>query len=297
MGRAEAGPLVQPGQALDAGYRAGREAPGPGIGVGSWPSSRVLAGGFSLSPFSPRSRSSPERRVAPTPRPESPSTSFPSTRTCSRTRPTRVTGGTIPANSTSRATIDVTAWSNTVRLYYDHWENGYALDPVTLTGADEVYELNVGQTLTFLSAAIPRPRTGADGNTYIGERGQLHRPAPRRTVISRTDTQLLLRRPGPLRHRRRRHDGDARWLARRDRTSTPPSARRSTRSRPSSSSTSSPSARTRRGVDYNRVWRSSRRPRTTRRFRSTSTATAPTTCFNTENGYRTARTTPTAQLA
>jgi len=98
----------------------------------------------------------------------------------------RVTGGNIPANSTSRATVDVTAWSNTVRLYYDHWEDGYDLDPVTLTGADEVYELNVGQTLTFLSAAIPRPRTGANGNSYVGTAGNCWGQAPPGTPISRT---------------------------------------------------------------------------------------------------------------
>ncbi|MCL4807327.1 MAG: DUF11 domain-containing protein, partial [Thermoanaerobaculia bacterium] len=98
----------------------------------------------------------------------------------------RVTNGTIGPTTTSRATVDVTAWSNTVRVYYDHWENGYTLDPVTLTGADEVYELNTGQTLSFLSAAVPRPRTGADGNTYIGAAGNCTAQPPPGTPISRT---------------------------------------------------------------------------------------------------------------
>lgn len=102
----------------------------------------------------------------------------------------RVTGGNVPANSTSRATVDVTAWSNSVRLYYDHWENGYGLNPDTLTGADEVYELTVGQTLTFLSAAVPRPRTDGTGNGYIGTNGNCTNQPPPGTPISRTTTNF-----------------------------------------------------------------------------------------------------------
>lgn len=83
----------------------------------------------------------------------------------------RVTNATIGPNSTSRSQVDVTAWSNSVVVYYDHWENGYGLDPLTLTGYDEVYTINTGQNLNFLSTAVPRPRTGADGNTYIGAAG------------------------------------------------------------------------------------------------------------------------------
>ncbi len=98
----------------------------------------------------------------------------------------RVTNATIGATSTSRATVDVTAWSSSVRLYYDHWENGYTLDPVTLTGADEVYDLTVGQTLSFLSLTVPRPRTGADGNTYVGAAGNCTAQAPPGTPVSRT---------------------------------------------------------------------------------------------------------------
>ena len=82
-----------------------------------------------------------------------------------------VTGVTIPDNDTSRVSVNVTAWSNPVKVYFDHWENGYSLDPVALTGADEEYTLTIGQTLNFFSAAVPRPRTGADGNSYVGAPG------------------------------------------------------------------------------------------------------------------------------
>lgn len=98
----------------------------------------------------------------------------------------RVTNATIDPASTSRASVDVTAWSAPVRVYYDHWENGYALDPVTLTGADEVYDLNVGQTLSFLSLTVPRPRTGADGNGYVGAAGNCTAQAPPGTPVSRS---------------------------------------------------------------------------------------------------------------
>lgn len=98
----------------------------------------------------------------------------------------RVTNATIDPASTSRASVDVTAWSAPVRVYYDHWENGYALDPVTLTGADEVYDLNVGQTLSFLSLTVPRPRTGADGNAYVGAAGNCTAQTPPGTPVSRS---------------------------------------------------------------------------------------------------------------
>lgn len=80
-----------------------------------------------------------------------------------------VTAGAIGANDTTFSLISVTAWSDTVTIYYDHWENGYNYDPnnpdVT---ADEKYVANKSQTLNFQSMAIPRPRTLADGNTYRG---------------------------------------------------------------------------------------------------------------------------------
>lgn len=127
----------------------------------------------------------------------------------------RVTNATIGGTSTSRTTIDVTAWSSSVRLYYDHWEDGYELDPVTLTGADEVYDLTVGQTLSFLSLNVPRPRTGADGNTYVGAAGNCTAQPPG-NAGQPDDAQLLLRRPGPLRHGRRGHDGHPGRLVRGD---------------------------------------------------------------------------------
>lgn len=95
----------------------------------------------------------------------------------------RVTNATIPAGSTSRASIDVTAWSSSVRIYYDHWENGYALNADTLVGADEVYDLPVGQTLSFLSTAIPRPRTDSTGNSYVGAVGNCPAQTPPGTPV------------------------------------------------------------------------------------------------------------------
>lgn len=80
-----------------------------------------------------------------------------------------VTAGAIGANDTTFSLISVTAWSDTVTIYYDHWENGYNYDPNNPDAtADEKYVLNMSQTLNFQSLAIPRPRTLADGNTYRG---------------------------------------------------------------------------------------------------------------------------------
>ncbi|MBX7186324.1 MAG: carboxypeptidase regulatory-like domain-containing protein [Vicinamibacteria bacterium] len=80
-----------------------------------------------------------------------------------------VTAGTIGANDTTFSLISVTAWSDTVTIYYDHWENGYNYDPNNPDAtADEKYIINKSQTLNFQSLNIPRPRTLADGNTYRG---------------------------------------------------------------------------------------------------------------------------------
>lgn len=83
-----------------------------------------------------------------------------------------VAAGAIGANNTTFSLISVTAWSNTVTIYYDHWENGYGYDPNNPDAtADEKYTLDRSDTLNFSSAAVPRPRTGANGNTYIGAAG------------------------------------------------------------------------------------------------------------------------------
>lgn len=81
-----------------------------------------------------------------------------------------VSATTIGANDTTFTLVSVTAWTDTVTIYYDHWENGYGYDPNDPDGlgTDEKYTLDAGQTLNFTSAAVPRPRTGADGNTYRG---------------------------------------------------------------------------------------------------------------------------------
>ena len=75
----------------------------------------------------------------------------------------------IPANRTTAASISLTVWSDNTAIYVDHWEDGYEVDPDNPDAAfDEKYVANLGQTLNFISNPIPRPRTGADGNTYIG---------------------------------------------------------------------------------------------------------------------------------
>jgi len=80
-----------------------------------------------------------------------------------------VTAGAIGANDTTFSLISVTAWSDTVTIYYDHWENGYNYDSNNPDAtADEKYVIDKSQTLNFQSIAIPRPRTLADGNTYRG---------------------------------------------------------------------------------------------------------------------------------
>ncbi len=79
----------------------------------------------------------------------------------------------IPANRTTASTISLTVWSDNTAIYVDHWEDGYEIDPDNPDAAyDEKYSANLGQTLNFISGAIPRPRTGADGNTYIGAAGR-----------------------------------------------------------------------------------------------------------------------------
>ncbi len=84
-----------------------------------------------------------------------------------------VSATTIGANDTTFTLISVTAWTDAVTIYYDHWENGYGYDPSDPDGlgTDEKYTLNAGKTLNFTSATVPRPRTGADGNTYVGAGG------------------------------------------------------------------------------------------------------------------------------
>ncbi|MBK5256351.1 MAG: DUF11 domain-containing protein [Vicinamibacteria bacterium] len=100
-----------------------------------------------------------------------------------------VATGTIGANNTTFTLISVTAWSNTVTVYIDHWENGYGYDENNPDGpgTDEKYTLNTSQTLNFNSLAVPRPRTGADGNTYIGAAGNCNaQPTPAAPLIQNT---------------------------------------------------------------------------------------------------------------
>ena len=63
------------------------------------------------------------------------------------------------ASSNMHAVISVTAWSDNITLYYDHWENGYNFDPTNPAAtADEVYTFaTAGSQRTFESASIPLP--------------------------------------------------------------------------------------------------------------------------------------------
>jgi len=86
----------------------------------------------------------------------------------------------IAANNSTFTLISVTAWSDTVTVYYDHWENGYGYDEDRPDAtADEKYTIDQSDTLNFNSLNVPRPRTGGDGNTYIGNAGNCWaQPAP-----------------------------------------------------------------------------------------------------------------------
>ncbi len=94
----------------------------------------------------------------------------------------------VGANYTTQTVISITAWTDAVTIYYDHWENGYNFDPLNPDATtDEKYTLNQGQTLSFQSAATPRPRTGADGNSYIGAAGNCNaQVAPAASLIRNT---------------------------------------------------------------------------------------------------------------
>jgi uncharacterized repeat protein (TIGR01451 family) len=99
-----------------------------------------------------------------------------------------VTAGVIAPNNTTFVLISVTAWSDTVIVYYDHWENGYGYDPEHPDStADEKYTIDQSDTLNFTSLAVPRPRTGPDGDTYIGAGGDcVAQPAPTAPLFRNT---------------------------------------------------------------------------------------------------------------
>lgn len=69
------------------------------------------------------------------------------------------------------AVIAVTAATDRVTVYYDHWENGYNFDPDDPLTADETYSINQGQVQRFESSNIPvNPRgtsTYYDGQDRI----------------------------------------------------------------------------------------------------------------------------------
>ena len=97
----------------------------------------------------------------------------------------------IPGNYTTHSIVSMTAWSNNVTIYWDHWENGYGYDATDPDGAgtDEKYTLNYGQTLSFerrtYPARGPAPTatpTWAPPETATPSR----RPRPRSSETRRT---------------------------------------------------------------------------------------------------------------
>jgi len=95
----------------------------------------------------------------------------------------------IPATRPTSAIISLTSWADATAIYVDHWEDGYGFDSSDPDGtADEKYIANLGETLNFVSDPIPRPRTGADGNTYIGAAGNCNGQAPPKTPAFRNTT-------------------------------------------------------------------------------------------------------------
>lgn len=68
--------------------------------------------------------------------------------------------GTI-ASSNMHAVINVTSWSATTTVYYDHWEDGYDFDPTNpaATADERVSLATPGAQMTFESASIPLPTT------------------------------------------------------------------------------------------------------------------------------------------
>ena len=57
--------------------------------------------------------------------------------------------------------IALTAYLDDTVIYYDHWENGYSFNPVTFTGADEIYTGDHGQVMNFVSSSVPANRLAA----------------------------------------------------------------------------------------------------------------------------------------
>lgn len=67
-----------------------------------------------------------------------------------------------PANG-MHAVISVTATTDDTTLYYDHWEDGYDLDPNDpASTADETYTLSQGDVQRFESSSIPVNPRGTD---------------------------------------------------------------------------------------------------------------------------------------
>lgn len=62
-----------------------------------------------------------------------------------------------------RGGLSITAGADNTTVYYDHWENGYTLDPADPAGtADFSFTLNQGQLQVLTSSDIPTPRVTAD---------------------------------------------------------------------------------------------------------------------------------------
>jgi len=79
--------------------------------------------------------------------------------------------GPATANNNMQVIISITAWSDNVKVYYDHWENGYGFDPDNPAGtADEIFYLDLGdvETLNNGGTAVPTPR---DSNVFYYDGG------------------------------------------------------------------------------------------------------------------------------
>ena len=72
--------------------------------------------------------------------------------------------------TTTHSTIGVTSWDGNTTLYYDHWENGYNLDPNNLeaTYDEKVVLAAQGDSQTFESGNIPTPQAAAIPGAVCG---------------------------------------------------------------------------------------------------------------------------------
>ena len=79
------------------------------------------------------------------------------------------------ASTTMPSFVSVTASDDDTTIYYDHWEDGYDLDPLTPGSTTEIFVINAGVTQTF-NDIVATPRTSAtfqyDGRDRISILGE-----------------------------------------------------------------------------------------------------------------------------